>query len=279
MRTSQKSRGNLLSVFACVSISSTGFAQSIEARETAHVLPFGHWSAGLLSPVAIGLGKQVELNTMAVPWLLLSPNASIRAELAHFSNNTVVTSEYGLSLPAGSMYLLKGYLFPSYAHTDATAGFYVVPTAGLWVSTGKNSVLTGRLETTVGIPIGRHDVKPLDTYAPIELIYSPALNGLRERLGIGFDQSIVHWLRARGGLNLYYIGASEYPQKSPWFVSTEALVDIGLGSRVRLTVGMIWYNYDQREEVVVQNSQGKWAREKVRSNDVFPVIDINVGSW
>ncbi len=247
------------------------------ARDTAYVLPEGQWRAGIFAPVAVGIGRGVELTTSLAPWFMLSPNAAARVELGKVGPATI-TGEYGLSLPTGSMRLLSGYLFPSYKNGQGEVGWSLVPTAGLFVSGGKDNVLTGRMETAIGIPLGDTSVGTLETYAPIELVYAPALTGLRARLGGMYDHAFFPWMRARVGVNGYLVGQSPYPPRSPIYLSAEAAVEFALGGRVRLSLGAIYYNYDQRATVTERGDDGKWRRVGVRSNDVYPTFDLIVGS-
>ncbi len=249
-------------------------AESMPARETARVLEKGKLSAGLMSPFELGLGKGWELRTMIVPWLLLSPNLTVRGELGRLGKGVVVTGEYGLSVPTGAMRITQGYLFPTWGISGQRPGWVLAPTAGLWISGGERGVLTGRLETTVGVPLGDNPATPLETYAPIELLFAPALNGFRVRTGLSYDYAILDWLRARAAVNGYAIGRSPYPLRSPFYASAEVGIEIGLGKTVRLALGGIWYNYDQREKVLEKGENGQWRRNPVRSNDFFPTFDL-----
>ena len=249
-------------------------AEPMPARETARVLPKGKVSAGLLSPFELGLGGGWEVTTMIVPWLLLSPNLTFRGELGRLGGSVVVSGEYGLSVPTGAMRLTQGYLFPTWETSEKRPGWVVAPTAGLWISGGERGVLTGRLETTVGLGLGDNPATPLETYAPIELLFAPALNGFRVRAGAAYDYAILDWLRARAAVNGYAIGRSPHPPRSPFYASAEVGLEIGLGKTVRVALGAIWYNYDQREKVLEKGEDGAWRRTPVRSNDFFPTFDL-----
>jgi hypothetical protein len=249
------------------------------ARDTAHVLPEWEWRAGIFAPVAVGVGHGVELTTSLAPWFLASPNVAVRVELGT-AGPVTLTGEYGLSVPTGSMYVLQGYLFPSFKNGDGQIGWSLVPTFGLFASAGKRTenVLTGRLETAIGIPLGETSLTPLDTYAPIELIYAPALTGYRARLGGMYDHAFFSWMRGRVGVTGYMVGKSPYPPRSPFYASAEAAVELALGGRVRLSLGAIYYNYDQRDRKQEQGDDGKRRWVSVRSNDLYPTVDLIVGS-
>jgi len=252
--------------------------EPMPARDAARVLDKGRWRVGLLSPLQVGIGKGMEVDTQIVPWFLLSPNASLRVKLGELSPGITATGEYGLSVPTMGMRMLQGYLFPTWMNSSERVGFFVVPSAGLMISGGTRGVWTGRLETAAGIPLGRNDATPLETYAPIELLFAPALNGFRARLGGAYDHAIFDWLRAKAALDLYMIGASPYPPRSPLYLSAALGVEVGLGRHVRVALGGVWYNYDQRAQVIEKGDDGRLHRVGVRSNDVYPTLDLIIQS-
>lgn len=256
---------------------SAASAQTMPARDTAYVMGPAKWRVGLFAPLEIGIGRGAEISTSIVPQLMLAPNVALRVEMARLGPATV-TGEYGLSMPTMAMRLLGGYLFPSFANGEGEVGWSLAPVAGLRVSAGERGVLTGHLETAIGIPLGDTSVRSLDTYAPVELIFAPTLNGYRAKLGGMYDYAILDWLRARAGVSGFLIGASPYPPRSPLYFSAEAAVEVRLGSRVRVSLGGVYYNYDQRETALERGDDGRLHRVGVRSNDVFPTFDVIVGS-
>lgn len=252
-------------------------AQPMPARDTAYVLGPAKWRAGLFAPLEIGIGHGAEVSSSIVPQLMLAPNVALRVELGKLGPATI-TGEYGLALPTQAARLVGGYLFPSFANGLGQVGWSLVPAAGLWVSGGERGVLTGRLETSIGIPLGDTSVRALDTFAPVELIFAPTLNGYRVRIGGMYDYAVLDWLRARAGVNGYMIGASPFPPRSPFYFSAEAALEVALGRYVRLSAGAIYYNYDQRATALETDDDGHAHRVSVRSNDVFPTFDVIVGS-
>jgi hypothetical protein len=267
---------SLVLALAIVSVSNAA-AEPIAPRDTARVLAPGRWSAGLMAPIAVGVTKQVELDTQLASWGLLSPNLSVRIELARlFGGDVVATGEYGLSMPTGAMRLLSGYLFPTWATSGQKPGWVLVPSAGLWVSGGTRGVWTGRMETTIGVPLGENPATPLETYAPIDLAFAPALSGYRVRFGGAYDYPLFDWLRAKAALQGFLVRPGPYPQRSPLYVSAEVGLEFGLGKVFRIALGAIWYNYDQREKVLLRGKGGRLSRVGVRSNDFFPTLDLIV---
>ena len=249
-------------------------ADPLPARETARVLPRKGWSAGIISPMAMGFGKGVELTTMLVPWFLLSPNLSIRAQLFESRSGIVMTSEYGLAVPTPAMRLTQGYLFPTYETSGKAPGFVLQQYAGLWLSGGARGVWTGRVDVTTGLLVGENPQQPLETYAPLDLWFAPATTGSRWHIGGTYDYAILDWLRARGGLHGYVVGKSASPDRSLFYFGAEAALEAGLGKRFRLALGAVWYNYDTGEKSVERGDDGRWQRVPVRSNDVFPTLDL-----
>jgi hypothetical protein len=268
----------LFSAFSAVLLAaSAAAADPMPARDTAYVMPVGKWRAGIFAPLEVGAGHGMEVSASLWQSVLLAPNASIRAELGKIGDATI-TGEYGLSVPTGTMVLAKGYLFPSFANGPGDIGWSVVPTVGLWVSAGDRGVFTGRLETAFGIPLGRTDVTAPDTYAPVELMFAPALTGYRARVGGMYDYAVFDWMRVRIGASAYMVGHGTYPMRDPFYLAAEAALDIRLGSRVRVSLGGVYYNYDQRATDVTLGGDGRLHRVAVRSNDVFPTIDLIIGS-
>lgn len=247
-------------------------AHALPARSTADVLEPGRWSIGVIDPLRVGVTKDVELVTHPVIDLMLSPNLEARVLLVR-SGSLRVTGEYGFSVPTVAMRLTSGYLFPSWKTSDDRVGWFFVPSAGLAVSHGERTVVTGRLETAIGIPIGRNDAKPLDTWAPLELLLAPPLTGWRSHLMIGLDHPLTTWMRGRVSLDGWMIGPSEPPRSQVLFGGSAAL-DLRTSERTTVTLGAVLYDYDQHREEVVRGDDGRWQRKRVRNVDIWPMLDF-----
>jgi hypothetical protein len=241
---------------------------TLAARDTADVLAPGKWSVGVVDPLRLGVRENVEIVTHPIVSLLLSPN--VQARVALRTGTLRVTGEYGVSVPTVAMRLTSGYLLPSWEKSDNRVGWFVVPSVGLAVSYAS---FTARLDSAIGVPLGRNDATPLDTWAPIELIFAPALNGYRHHVGALFDHPLTTWLRVRGALDAWMIGPSD-PPKSQLMFAVSAGVDARLSQRWRLALGAIAYESDQRRTVVERGADGRWQRNKVRSIDVYPTFDL-----
>lgn len=253
-------------------------AEPMPALDTARLLSPGQVRLGLLTPSAVGLTEQLELSTMAVPWLLLSPNGVLRVELARPSRHTHITGEYGVAIPTGAMRLTQGYLFASNEVSGKKPGWFVTPSVGLRATTGERTTLTGLVEATVGVPLTEPNAEPLEAWTPVDLVFAPALNRFRQRVTVLIDHPLLDWMRLRGGLHGYYVGHSPAPPRSPLVAAADVSLWVGLGRRVALSVGGIWYNADQRATEVVK-IDGRWQRRGVRSNDVYPFFDVVVGPF
>lgn len=254
-------------------VATTSAADPMPARETARVLPAKGIAVGLSSPSAFGLGHGLEITTMVVPWLLISPNASVRAQLMKTSSGIVVTTEYGLAVPSGAMKVLQGYLFPSYATTEVSPPFIFQQHAGVWLSGGGRGVWTAHADVTTGLG-GNADFRPLDSFAPFNLWFAPATSGSRWHLGGTYDYAMANKVRLRLGVHGYAIGQATTKDQSLGYFSADAALDFGLGKRIRLVLGAQWYNYDKHAVEDQKDDNGKWHKVHVRSNDIYPTLDF-----
>jgi hypothetical protein len=271
--SSRKTIGFALSV-ALSTMAATAWADPMPARETARVLPKKGFAVGLTSPSALGIGHGLELTTMVVPWFLLSPNVSLRAELIKSSSGIVLTSEYGLGVPTGAMRMLQGFLFPTNATSGRAPGFVLQQYAGLWLSGGDRGVWTARADVTTGLGFGDNPQQPLDTYAPLELWYAPATTGSRWHLGGTYDYRLLDWLRGRAGLHGYAVGKATTTDRSLLYLSIDAALEVRLGKRFRLAVGGQWFNYDTHRVENQTDDNGRTQKVRVRTNDIYPTIDL-----
>jgi hypothetical protein len=250
----------------------------LSPRETALVRPEPwSYSVGVFNPLTLTVAKSVEIQ--AHPLLfLVAPNAVVR--LPHRAMVLVpgqwgLTGEYGFSVPTFGMRLTQGTLFPAWEHDEGQIGWYLVPTAGLVLSTVGNriDVLSLRADLTVGIPLTHSDAQPLDAPAPLDLAFAPTLGGYRARLGALYDVPLGKSFRVRGYGDVYLYGreAEFEPPRGFENVTTRLGVgaDWGLGERLdkRLHFGVAWWNADQ-------HAIDPDTFESVRSNDVWPTLDF-----
>jgi len=209
---------------------------------------------GIVHPLRHALTARVELEVHPLAFLL-APHGTVR--VSHLTGRTRLTGEYGLSAPTPAMEATRAYLFPS---DGAPLPFYLVASTGMVLSRGApRRVWTGRLEVAVGLPFGNGDPEPLDTYAPIELLFAPALHGYRADLGGDLDLALARFLRARFSLDAFAYG-------DRFAVRVAAAADLRLARRLRLSAGAAYYNYDQHAITA--------AGARRRSNDLFPLLDL-----
>lgn len=246
-------------------------ADPMPARETARVLPKSGVAVGLMSPSAYGLGHGLEVTTMVLPWLLISPNLSVRAQLLE-KKGLVFSAEYGLAVPSGAMRLTQGFLFPSYAVTNIKPGFLLQQHAGFWLSGGSRGTWTAHMDVT-GVFTTDPNFQPLNSFAPLNLWFGPATGEPRWHLGGMYDHPLTTWLRGRVGLNGYLMGSSK-SDLSPFYLSAEAGLEARLGKRWRLAIGGVWYNYDTHDTEVQTDDTGRAQNVRIRSNDIYPTLDL-----
>ena len=247
-------------------------AEAFTSLVDAGLLAPGSVSVGLFAPLRIGLTERVELRAQAASWAMLSPDVSVRVR--HLDGDVRLSSHFGLWLPTPAMRLLKGTLFPSWETSSQNVGWFLVPSAGAALSVGRRAVFSARANLAVGLlPTGHNDARPLDTYAPIELVFAPALNRFRASLHLSYDHAVLDWLRLRVDASLEGIGTPT-PARSPLYVSAGGAADFALGRRWRLSAGFVWFNYDNRAQELVRDAQLGWQHVGVRSNDVYPTLDL-----
>jgi len=248
------------------------WAQPLGARDTARVGSVGSGSAGLFAPVRFAPREGLEIETHPLVFFV-SPNATARVRFVE-RRGFRLTGEYGVSVPTLAMRLTQGVLFPSWETSGSRIGWFVVPSAGVVLSTGEARILSVRVDTALGIPLGRNDAEPLDTYAPLELLFAPALRGFRTHAGVSYDAPLVDGLRARFELDVYYVGRAPAPTPSPVFMAAEVGVDVRLTTSTRLVLGVRAYDYDQRRTHVVVDPERGATRTRRRSLDVLPLVDL-----
>jgi hypothetical protein len=254
-------------------------AQALAARDTALVPPRGSYSVGVMNPLRIVVRDRLEIESHALV-LFVAPNARVRIPHVDRGDRLRLTGEYGLSVPTLAMKLLQGHLFPSWHYEDQRVGWIVAPRAGAVASIGDpegTAVVTFRADLTVGLPLTHTDTTPLDTYAPLELLFAPVTSGYRGRAGAAYDRRLAPRWRVRGYADLYLHGSGELHDPGQWPLSSAprittrvgAGVDVAPGKQMknRLTVGVAWWSYSQHEI-----DPDTFAPR--RSHDVFPTIDF-----
>ena len=270
----------------CTMVALAAPARGLEARDTADVHRPGTWSVGLFNPLVYGWKKGVEVETHPLLNLFGSPNAVLRVRHGD-AGAWRLTGEYGLSLPTPAFKLAKpfglsGDLFPSCKVTadDAslskwcqTPGWILVPRLGLLASNALDeTVTTLRADLAVGVPLGGERGRPLDAWAPVDLRFAPALNGWRAHVGGRVDRALTHRLSVDGELHGYVVGASG--NRNPLTLAAHAGLDVAVGAASRFTLGVMYFNSDQRAVRIVKDADGFSTVRNVRTNEFWPTIDF-----
>lgn len=270
-------------LLASLSLAAPLRAATFDARETAVPLGKGHGEVGIFGPLRWGLTDDLTLEVHPILFLAGDFHGTVRVRHLQIKGWSL-EGEYGLSVPTLGMRLtqhlgLASPFFPTWKKSDKRVGFFVVPHLGVLASRAllEDTWLTLRTDLTVGIPIGRNDALPIDSvFAPLELVMAPMLTGYRFRIGGGIDHPVVAWLRVRGQVDLFWTGKHPegYAQLSTFFFKAYAGADLRLSKRMRLTLGLTLYNWDQHATKVVVDADGIATREHVRSTDVWPSLDL-----
>lgn len=262
------------------------------ARETAHVAQKGTWSVGLFNPLRYAITDDWELEAHPV-FFFVAPHIAARGALLR-KGSLFLTTEVGLSVPTPGLNLTKGYFFPSWDVTKKELPWTAVVRGGFVLSGGlpDADVWTVRLEGASGIPFGDMPVGPPDTFlAPLNLLFAPALGGMRGRLGGAWDHALTPWIRGRASLDGYLmLSPTEFKGDEPgnttgnvallepFVLTAHAGVDFLFGFG-RITVGCLYANSDQGATALTVDGAGISTRERVRSHDFLPTFDVIFEGW
>ena len=194
-----------------------------EARESALTPNKGSWSVGLFNPLHLQLGESWGLEFHPITELI-APHAEVHHTLlsAPLSDTPAHALKliYGLSaapwaLRFGVPLGLRGYLGPSCLVTAAEperggcqeSGWGVTPKVGGRYSYARvGQVLTAEADVAVGVVFGERPA-PLDTYAPVELLFAPLTNAWRAHLGGRVARRVVSRLSLAAEVDLYWVGS------------------------------------------------------------------------
>jgi hypothetical protein len=238
-------------------------AQAMTPMDSASLLAKGQWETGLFGPTRIGLSSTMELRLHPVV-AALSPNAVLRMHHGTLMGGALV-GEYGMSVPTYGLRQLQGEgagkLFPG----DYEIPWMVVPRAGaVWSRGNERRTYTARMDLALAVPFANPDrsvQSPGEGW--LDLLFAPATDGYRARLGGLYDRALTPRLRSRTSVDVYATGNAD----NPFMVLGRQVVDIGLwkgrdGRWNKLSVGAAWLN---------SNSH---AFGGARSNDFMPIIDL-----
>jgi hypothetical protein len=240
----------------------------LSARGAADTGPAGRVSFGLWNPLHWAVTDRIELHAHPLIFFV-APH--LEAQVRHLEvGRWLLSGQYALALPSPAMRLLQGHLFPSWDRGGGELGWTLVPRVGLLASRTRGAaVLTLRADLAIGIPLVEGDARPLETLAPLDLLFDPVLAGYRARVGVLYDHPLGLRWRWRVLGDVYRHGVDE-DHSGRWLdhltFRVGAGLDFELTRRTRLVLGVYAWNDFQHEVDEAGNS--------VRSNLVLPVLDL-----
>jgi len=274
--------------------SSFAAAEPLPARETADVLPPKSFEIGVFSPARIGLPHvELEVHPLAA---LVAPHVDARFWLRRPASLGDVRFSWvlGLAVPTPALRLAKplglaGDLVPSCkvaavepnaARWCQESGWVVAPKLALWMSKGvvrggeERGVFTMLAEATKGLVVAGEAARPLDAWAPVTTQLAPYLGGFRADLRARYDHAVLDGLRLRGELGATWIGRPADDPLSPLFLMAYVGADVRTSPHTRVTAGVVAWNADKHERVVVTNADGFAEVSYVRSYELWPAVDF-----
>ncbi|MEE2961298.1 MAG: hypothetical protein VYA34_11180 [Myxococcota bacterium] len=263
-------------------------ALALSARDTADVATKHSWSVGLFNPMSFSWSNDIELQVHPV-FFFMSPH--LQTKISHVTGEDSawrVSSIWGLSFPYPALIKapplgLKGYFIPTCKVAEAeperdkwcqSPGWIAVPKVGFMASKGTTNVVTLQIDLAVGTLLAGERPAPLDTYPMLDLQLSPIFNLWRAHGSIRYDYEAFNWLRTSVETHIYRVGYDTNTERDPWTLAVHGGVDIAVGESSRLTLGVYYWNSDQRQIAIVENSEGFARVERIRSHDFLPTIDF-----
>ena len=272
-----------LALFLTVSL---GFIVPANAmpRDTAFSKPQHSWSVGIFNPLRYQLSEDWAIEGHPLVELA-HPHATVDHTWAR-GERWALTGRYGLSVPSFSLrfgipFGLKGYLSPTCAVSEAEPdrnldcgqrAWALAPLIGARYSWGRTWVVTTEVDVAVGLILSGHRPLPLDTYAPLDLVYAPLTRTHRTHFGMRVGRQIQPWLTLSADMNIYIMGGTG--GRSPWTVSGYIGADFHVTAHLTMTVGGMYFNHDQRAMELVTDSDGFSRKEWRRNHDLYPTIDL-----
>lgn len=247
---------------------------AFRARQTAHLLAAGESQWGIFGPYYRGLkgGYELELRPLVFT-LMASPNFILRKGVKKTGLWTIA-AEGGLSVPTLGMKMWQGgeeTLLPLpvsiYGRADVIP-WIIAPRLGMLASRGTTDadVLTLRADLTIALKLTDGEFTANDHWL-LGLLFAPVNTGYRARLGAAYDRPLSPRLRLRSSLDLYLHGAQPDQARVLGKIAVElAAWKSKSGHWRRVGLGVGWLNSDTYGV--------NEARERVRSNDVLPLLDI-----
>ena len=230
---------------------------------TSSLLKKGQWETGVFGPTRIGLTDQLELRLHPLI-AVLSPHFTLRFNHGQVAGGDL-SVEWGAGVPTYALRMLQGDGAGTFFPTDVEIPWMIVPRAGLiWSKGNAKRVYTVRSDVTLGVAFTQPErsvESPGEGW--LDLLFAPATDGYRARLGVTYDRSLAPGLRSRTSLDLYGTGIAA----NPMMMLGRQVFDVGIGKgrdgrSNRLSLGVAWLNSFSH------------ATGGARSNDFMPVIDV-----
>ena len=238
-------------------------ASAITPVDSAAMLKSGQWEVGVFSPLRLGLSDKLELRLHPLT-ALVSPHFTLRFEHGELHGGTLV-GEWGLGVPTYGMRLLQGDAAGTLFPNDHEIPWMVTPRAGMvWSKGNDKRMYTLRADLTLGVAFTQPERSVSRTGAGwLDLLFAPASDGYRARLGGIYDRSLSERLRGRTSVDIYATGNPD----NPLMVLGRQVFDFGMfkgkdGRWNRIGFGAAWLNSQSH------------ALGGGRSNDFMPVIDL-----
>lgn len=265
-------------------------AFAFEARDTARIGPAGSGQVGVFNPLVFVPRAGLEVATHPF-FALIAPHAQTRLRLLDAPDQPLaVSATAGLGLPSAAFdwappFGLRGYFSPSCKVVgDDPArspedcqrpGLVLAPSLGAQATYGRESALTATVDATYGFVLSGRRTEPLDTYAPLELVFAPVFRTYRAHAGVRFDQALGDQWRVATEIHVHRLGEGESDvPRSPWVLSAYLGADWATTPSTRLTAGAMYWNSDQHAVRLVKDRDGYSRYERIRSHDFAPTLDF-----
>lgn len=264
--------------------------QQLELRDSALTPKAGSWSIGVFNPLKLQLADAwgIELHPLA---FFMNPHIRVTQQW-WTQEHHVLSGVYGLSLPSLALnkslpFGVSGYLAPSCLVNEVEperggcqrGGWGLSPVFGFQYGLQKDTrVWSVYFDAALGIMLTGKRPLPLESHPPIEMIFAPLSNTYRIHTGARMSQRLTSYLSTSIELNFWWIGASDIrvseTAKSPWTLSSHVGFDYAFGSHLSATLGLIYWNSDQRAMIYEKIDDLYQKKTYVRSHDFWPTFDL-----
>ena len=237
--------------------------QMMRALDTSSLLRKGQWETGLFGITRIGLSDQLELRLHPLV-AAVSPHFALRFTHGKVAGGDV-SIEWGAGVPTYALRMLQGDAAGTFFPTDVEIPWMITPRAGMvWSRGDTKQTYTLRSDVTLGVAFTqptRSVESPGEGW--LDLLFAPATDGYRARLGLTYDRSLSAGLRSRTSMDLYGTGIAANPMMVLGRQVFDVCIGRGRDGRAnRLSLGVAWLNSFSHQT------------GGARSNDFMPIIDL-----